>query len=352
MLKANGGDAIAYLADGTAYKNSSKGVNGSRIAKAVDDQLNAYANSAYGIQEKDDWQVAKLEGSIPESMSFKDYLRKEVMSTAQNYEYSDFSTNKDGAINASRKDAEEKRKEEETIMTGTEGFNTGIIPTDMQFNSGNGQIREQNTVKSWLLGPIFGDQDLTEESKQKAENQQVMLAAKAHNMTPKEYAEKFGKTQNIAVHNYVKDSKRQDLTKLVNNDGAGLLNSAEIVDSEGNRTTLKDFAIKNGSGESAKEVNEWIKENGIQVTGKIDPSAPSAEGYRISMGGNDYIMDLTKNLERKKASGTITKLEQAKLDAHEQERYKAGYVEPVQTAEGPAVRYWDFEKGGYATKPI
>lgn len=350
MIKASGTDIIAALEDGTAYKNSSKGISSDRIKKAVEAQLPTYANSAYGRQEATDYKVAKLNGSIPQNTSFADYLVSQVMSTASNFAYSQNSTNKDIALRSKQTRDLQTKKEEETILTGTEGFNNPNIPANKQFNS-DGQIREQNTVSSWLFGNAFGDQQLTEESKNLPENKQLMVAAKVRGLTPKEYVDKYSQKQSIPVFNYVKETSRTNLTSLISKNGAGLINSAPIIDKSGKIVgTLKDILISQGVEDNPEAIKEATK--ALQVTGKIGASPVSADGLRISLNGEDLILDLTQSLLDKASANLASKEELNKLAQFNEQRHKAGFSEVIETQEGEAASYWDDDSSSIKYKLI
>lgn len=294
MIKASGTDIIAALSDGTAYKNSSKGVAADRIRKAVEAQLPTYMNSAYGKQELDDYKVAKMSGSIPKDMSFGDYLTKQVMSTAANYSYSDFSTNRDSAMNQARDRADRlaKEKEEKDGYAG-EGYLPAMAMNKKVELDSDGRININPALDLW-------DWMSNSDSRSKEDlalEKTLQEGAKRSGMDIKTYAEKLNSDPNVKVSYYNADKAKKISTQFYNPSTGG--------------GTFWTMQVKNAEfpdGISAKELMEekGLKkedlDKGFTVIGDVSPDNPyTPKGMGVMIGGEYYILDDRHSLKDPKA---------------------------------------------------
>jgi hypothetical protein len=306
MIKASGSEGIGYLADGHAYKSGQKGVSSQRLLQAVDDQLNTYALSAAGQQEQRDYLMKVHQGSInPEKLDFANYLRQQVWSTAQNFAYSETTTNMDSAINASLKSRAEKKEKEANVFPGMTGsFKSAKYDPNVEFKSdgsivGSGKSFSQNYAEKGLWGAISGmftDTTITPEDEYK--HAPMIIGSKLNGVSNKAYYDATNVDGNVEYNMFTKNADGENWSNLLLDGGAGNLINMEVVTQDGKRRSGKGgIAHVLGLPEdaSAKQVSEAIRQNKdkFKVMGYAKPSEHAAYGLVASINGQNVIVDMS-----------------------------------------------------------
>lgn len=356
-MKADSSEDVKAIRDlaGTAYyENGYEALSKGKLTGRAKQVALEWLQTPATKQLVNDFNMMKDKGVKLPYKTAQDYALATLFDTANSYAYSKSSTNKSGALNKLEDRNYTNSKEEETILTGTEGFNNPNFDSNQKFNP-DGSMRTSSTVASWALGTLMGNQNLTEEDLKDSMKQTIRLGAITKGITEEAYYDKYAKKLEIPVWNYVKETPRTNLTSLLSKNGAGLINSAKVITIDGKVGTLKDI-IQSKYGElSQEDLDDKLKQ--MQVTGKVESSAISASGYRISLDGEDLILDITPGLQKKVESNTATAKEVQQLTKHIQEKFKAGYVEDLGvTDEGRAIQFWNEDlnegKGGLDVKLI
>lgn len=301
MIKASGGDAIAYLQDGTAYKNGSKGVYSQDIRDAVDGALWKYSNSQAGRQLKREYEMYVAEGAIdPAKQSMTDYLRDSLLSTGKKYMWNQSSTNADVALRASQTRALKKAEETATELGYLPAFASpnAKIEVDKDGNVKSKEVGFFDLVNTFGLTTgtamwFKGDHEI---AGKEAREQTALLRdnAKKSGMTVQEYAEALNADPNIQVEYYVNKKTRDN-------------ESARIFDAKtggGEFYTRKIYTPDYPTGISMQEylkeegVSEQEAKAGFTVIGKIKADNPYTPGGKAMMiNGKQVIVDDAANAD-------------------------------------------------------
>lgn len=284
-IKASGADQIKMMGD-LAYKTSSKGVSLGRLNKAAQNQLSTYANSHAGRQELMDFKMGQETGSIPKDADFNQYLLKNLMSTGENFAYSDFSTNQDSTINHQSDRAYAEKKAKEADYNG-EGFAPAMKNPYGNMELDSDGRKDQNAVLDiwdWATGS-----DSRSDADRKQETDFNALYSKSgFKGTKQDFATELSKSPNIKVKYYSAKKADEESKQFFDpKTGGGTIQNTMVYSDE--------FPQGIPAVQFAKEKGIKLddpKGNGFAIIGDVAPDNPfTPKGKQAMLGGEAVVLD-------------------------------------------------------------
>jgi hypothetical protein len=292
-IKDSGSSGMGFI-DNIAYKTSSKGVNIKTLDKAVQDQLFTYMNSPYGKQERDDYKVLQMQGAIPKSMTFENYLFKQIKSTTDTFAHMTTDSDKASAYNAKTK----KDEDTKTIPLESVGKEFSPEAAKARFNT-NGNFKR---IKgNWFDSTMFDGLEIGDSEKPKSEYtpyekevDRIREANKAKgiNLTHEQISRQQAVYKPFKYDAYMAGQGEKP-SKLLEHiaSSAPIMNGAE-------KSTLSDI-LKSKNIDLNKLTPNERKEalSQYQIVGEVRPTPNGlVTGYTVSSPDGELILDISKQV--------------------------------------------------------
>lgn len=345
-LRASGGDAIKYLKDGTAFKNSGKGIDSNRTLKQANGIWQDYTMSQIGRQDSLDYDMLIDSKQLdPKKTSRESYMRDMLLGTGKTYEYYESSTNRDSAENQARDRAERKTKEEAIIPAETHGFDytNGTkyrFDEDGDFVAKDMQASLLGTAWDALIKPNkAGEEELDDNQKN------IIAIAKKNNTSPAKVVEAQSQYRTVPFDMYA-GGQGEKLSKVL-----PAISTSQKITIGGETTTLANYLEKHRgidvSGLDAKKRKELFSE--LQVIGEVKPNGGLTTGYVIGDSKGQVILDVTDQViaDALGKDGTAQAKAITTLDSQADEQLKRGQSAQTIINGKPIIIYPNLQNPGF-----
>jgi hypothetical protein len=214
-------------------------------------------------------------------------------------------------------------------------------PENPNYNE-SGSVRGESLFGTWFKPDVKVSRDKFENDPY---TKSRTVLSKVLGVSAQELDKHFNSNASFFTKDYVKESKRNELTSLFSKDGAGILSSTKAVDNKGNEGVARDIVVKALGLDSDVDnvtLSKAMKDNGYQVTGKVVPNEKSAGGYRLNVAGHDIIVDMTPIIENKIRQNLATTEEKHDYLTHRTAAAKnTGKVFDTIKNGKPAYEFWN-----------